>query len=106
MTDELRSILVNSERYKNFNILDKPVSLKEFAKDRDYPYIQVHSAQIFKYDDIIKDIVGFCGVCKFENNRVEPLDGDSYSDDMEILAYADFECEDGEKGLDILVEDW
>ena len=85
------------ERYKRFVILDNPVEFKDLFIDHDIPCVQLHS--LHAVDNII---VGFCGVFKWENNEIIPLDGDSYNKHVLVYGYEWFD-----QGIDILVgDDW
>lgn len=86
-------------RYKNFIKVDS-VPFKELFKDQNINFIQVHSNQ-----PCGDDIVGFCGVVRWKDNTLYPLDGDTYYDEMPVVGYKWFE-HNGEKCLDILVSDW
>lgn len=89
-------------RYENFTFLKTPVLFKDLFKDTDIEYVQVHDATPIFEDQI----VGFCGVFSWKNNKIEPLDGDSYSDNMPVLGYNWFINNFGIKCLDILVSEW
>lgn len=106
----LKDIIKNIDRYKNFTLLDKPIKFKDLYKDENIELVQIHSIESFNIQGTDKkDIVGFCGVFKWENNNIISLDGDSYSENMKVLGYDWWSNEDEhiEKGLDILVgEDW
>lgn len=106
-------VVKNSERYSDFTILDEPMSFKEFATDHgDIDLIQIHSTEMMNgYDDII----GFVGQCRWVNNTLESIDGDTYTEDMTVLGYDWFYpiTKDGSPSeysgecLDILVgDDW
>lgn len=108
MKEELKNILVNSDRYKDFTLLDKPVKFNELFKDKDIDCVQVHSTQIISYSGG-KDIVGFCGQFSWKDNKIKSLDGDNYSPHMTVFGYTWFENkEEGIKiGVDILIgNDW
>ena len=98
MTEELKSILAANERYSNFKILDTPVPFAEWAKDKDWPTVQVHDTTLYKFD-YGTDIVGFVGVFEWKDNVLTSLDGDTYNPDMPVIGYEEFE-----DGVDILVE--
>ena len=46
MDKELKDILIKSDRYKDFILLDKPIIFKELFKDEDFDVVQLHSTQI------------------------------------------------------------
>ena len=99
-----KSAIKNNERYKDFIILDEPVKFYELFDGEKYgciPCIQLHSIELCNDGDI----VGFCGVFKWENGWVIPLDGDHYYDDILVYGYSWFKCDD-ELMLDILVNEW
>ena len=98
MTEELKSVLAANERYSSFTLLDVPVPLSEWAKDKDYPTVQLHDTTVYKWDDGA-DVVGFAGVFAWEDNQLTSLDGDTYNPDMPVIGYEEF---DG--GVDILVK--
>ena len=108
-----KEIVKNSERYSDFIILDEPMSFKEFATDHgDIDLVQVHSTSVMELSNGECDIVGFAGQFRWRNNRLIPLDGDTYNEDMTVLGYdwfypvADTHLLSGEC-LDILVgDDW
>ena len=43
--------------------------------------------------------------CKVKDNKIVPLDGDSYSPNMAVVGYSEFMNGDS-LCLDLLVEDW
>ena len=98
MTEELKSVLAANERYSNFKILDTPVPFAEWAKDKDFPTVQVHDTTLYKFA-YGTDIVGFVGVFEWKDNVLTSLDGDTYNPDMPVIGYEEFE-----DGVDILVE--
>lgn len=98
MTEELKAILAANERYSDFTLLDVPVPFSTWAKDKDYPTVQVHDTTVFKWYDGV-DIIGFVGVFKWEDNQLTSLDGDTYNPDMPVIGYEEFE-----DGVDILVK--
>lgn len=105
MNNELKDILKTSDRYKNFIFLDKPVCFKDMFKDKNFDTVQLHSTQIIDVGDGMKDIVGFCGVFKWYNNKITSLDGDNYSDSFNVLGFEEFHYEENGmqlKGIDIL----
>ena len=100
MNQELKDLLKNLERYKNFTLLEDAVAFNEFFAGKDIPVVQIHDATTIGSDH--DDILGFCGVFAWENNKIQALDGDSYTADMQMIGYNWFEA-DGRKCLDILV---
>lgn len=107
---ELIDILKNSDRYKKFIFLDKPVCFKDMFKDRNFDTVQLHSTQIIDIGNGMKNIVGFCGVFKWADGKITPLDGDTYYDDFNVLGFEEFNYEKNGmklKGIDVLVgNDW
>lgn len=98
MTKELKSILAANEWYSDFTLLDSPVPFSKWAKNKNYPTVQVHDTTVFEWDDG-DDILGFVGAFKWEDNQLTSLDGDTYNPDMPVIGYEEF---DG--GVDILVK--
>ena len=98
MTEELKDILAANERYSDFTLLDSPVPFSEWAKDKDFPAVQVHDTTVYEWDGGA-DIVGFAGAFAWEDNQITSLDGDTYNPDMPVIGYEKF---DG--GVDILVK--
>jgi hypothetical protein len=52
-----------------------------------------------------EDIIGFVGAVKWENGKLTPLDGDSYTPHMPVWGFSKFEDND-RSCLDILVKEW
>lgn len=105
---EIKEIISHSNRYKGFVILNTPIAFKDLFVNKDIDVVQLHSIQTYDTGNG-KDIVGFCGVCEWKNNQLESLDGDSYSENMNVLGYEWFtnEKEGVKTGVDILVgDDW
>ena len=99
---ELKKIL--ETKYASFNLLDKPVPFDVLMKDKDFKFIQVYSTKIV---DGGNDIVGFCGEFSWIDNKLEPLDGDSYNPHMTVYGYEKWSCNLIQEGLNILVgDDW
>lgn len=102
-------IIKKEDRYKDFTILEKPIKFKDLFKDVDFDVVQLHSTQVYELKNGEKDIVGFCGLFKWKNNKIKPLDGDSYYDGFTVIGYEKFTNEeDGiNSGIDLLVgDDW
>lgn len=99
----LKKIIKNSDRYKNFTLLECPVRFKDMQADNDIDVVQLHSIE-----PCGDDIVGFCGQCTWKDNVLSPLDGDTYYDTMLVYGYEWWSNEEEgvKRGLDILVEDW
>lgn len=73
------------------------MQVKDLIKNKDYDYISWK----IKLDDADMDILGedsiFFGVCRSENGELISMDGDTYSDEEEVLSYA--EWSKPEKGI-------
>lgn len=96
-----QELVKNSERYKDFIILDKPMRFSEMFANKDIHCVQLHSTYIY-----LNTLLGFCGAFQWENNQIQSLDGDTYNKDCFVLGYHWFETQ-GQTCLDILVgEDW
>ncbi len=105
---ELKEFLKDNERYKGFTILDKPIKFEDYFADKNIDVVQLHSIETYG-DEHNKDVIGFCGVCKWKEGKIEALDGDSYTSQMTIYGYEWWSNEEEgiEKGIDILVgTDW
>ncbi len=100
MNRELKDLLKNLERYKDFTLLDEAVAFNKFFADEDIPMVQIHDTTTIGSDH--DDILGFCGVFTWKNNKIQALDGDTYTTDMQVIGYNWFGS-DGHKFLDILV---
>lgn len=98
MTEELKAIVTANDRYADFVLLDTPVPFSVWAKDKDYPTVQVHDTTVYKWEDGA-DILGFVGSFKWKDNALTPLDGDTYNELMPVIGYEEFE-----DGVDILVK--
>ena len=107
MTNEMRELVLNDERYKDFTLFEKGIPFLEWIKDKgEVKLIQVHD--ITPIEKI--DFCGFCGVFAWNGSKIESLDGDCYNEDMEILGFDTFDTTlEGKeiKAYDILVgSDW
>lgn len=103
---ELKELLKNNERYRDFHIFKNPAKFNEKFAGKDADVVQLHSIQTYGDN---KDICGFCGQCSWKNGVLTPLDGDTYSENMTVYGYKWWNDEkEGIKwGLDILVgTDW
>ena len=102
-----KEIVRKSDRYSDFKILEIPKEFKEMFLNQNISRVQVHSVQIYEASSGKLDIVGFCGSFAWARNKLDPLDGDSYNENMLVLGYQWFTDERGNKCLDILVgNDW
>ena len=107
--ETILSIIKKEDRYKDFTILEKSIKFKDLFKDVDFDVVQLHSTQVYELKNGEKDIVGFCGLFKWKNNKIKPLDGDSYYDGFAVIGYKKFTNEeDGiNSGIELLVgDDW
>lgn len=100
--NNLKNIIKNNERYKDFTVLNGPVKFKDMQAGNDIEVVQLHSIASCGEDDV----VGFCGAFSWINNTLTPLDHDSYSEETLVYGYNWFTDENGNKCLDILVEEW
>lgn len=100
----LKNLIKTNERYKDFILLNNPISFNVFAGYSDIKTVQLHN--ITPCSD--NSIAGFFGVCSWKNGKLTSLDGDSYSEKMLVYGYRWFEEEKENifKGLDIFVEEW
>ncbi len=106
MISKLRNIIEKEERYKDFTFLEKPMPFNIVFKNTDISTVQVHSSQIIEQDDYV-GLVGFCGVFSWKDNKLTPLDGDSYNEKMSILGFSWFKDDKGNRCLDVLAgNDW
>lgn len=92
------------ERYGNFAYLAKPTPFDKLFKDKNYEVVQLHDISDYTAEKGF-EVIGFCGACKWQDNVLTSLDGDSYTETMEVWGYCEFDC-DGNPGLDILVKEW
>lgn len=115
MTPVVKKILENSERYKNFTILQVPIIFKDLFPNEDFDVIQLHSIQTVVPSEELKEdmsydpFVGFCGQCRWQDKVLFPLDGDTYTPNMPVFGYERWSREEKgiKKALDILVgEEW
>lgn len=101
-----KKVISNSERYKDFTLLDKPGSFCCLFADCDIHVVQLHSTEGYETPEG-SDIVGFCGAFQWIGNKLTPLDGDSYSETVLVLGYKWFSDKEQNLCLDILVgDDW
>lgn len=102
---ELRAIIKNSDRYKDFTLLDEPIVFRDLFPGEDFDCVQVHSTQTFDLPNGGKDIIGFAGVFKYIGGIVSSLDRDSYSDTFQVIGYERFDNEayGVKNGIEVLV---
>lgn len=107
--DKLLQYVLSNERYKNFTVIE-PTVFKDLFDNKNLDIVQLFSIQPFSIDnDYEFDIVGFCGQCSWIDNKLNPLDDDSYSDNMIVYGYEYWEQDMYGKllrGVDILVLNW
>ena len=83
--------------------MEKPIEFDKTDLFSDkYTEIQIHD--VSKIPDY-PDVVGFCGVFRIEDGEIVSLDGDSYSPQMIIVGYEEFEY-DNQTWLDLLTIRW
>lgn len=105
-TDNLKKILQQSDRYRDFTMIDEPVPFSTMFEDKDIVCVQVHSAEILGKTGE-QDIIGFCGAFSWINHELKPLDGDIYNENVRVLGYKWFKNVSGDECLNILVgDDW
>ena len=91
--------IIKQERYKDFTLLSNPIPFYDWADGEDFELVQLHSLMPSGENDI----VGFCGIFSWKNNKLKNLDGDSYDEKMLVYGYHLFE----DNKVDILVgDDW
>lgn len=93
--------LKTNPKYKGFTFLPKPELFRDFFADKDYPLVQLYDMTCISENDI----VGFAGVFSWMNRKFTPLDGDSYSPDLKIWGYKEFDNAD-KHCLSILSDEW
>ena len=98
------SIFMLDKRYKGFHYLAKSQLFNELFHDQNFDAVQIHDANYHNVNGK-KVITGFCGIFKWEDNKLSPLDNDIYTEKMPVIAYNEFSHK-GKKCLDILVESW
>lgn len=66
------------------------MTVKDLIKHKDYDYISWR----IKLDEEDRDKIGeddiFFGVCRSENGKLISMDGDTYSEDEEVLSYEEW----------------
>lgn len=105
----IKRIVKENDRYEGFTTFDEVKDFSEVFRDKNFDTVQIHSLYPVSNDNPV-NICGFCGVFKWNDNKLTPLDGDSYTEHTTIWGYEEFDYEDDNsetrKGLEILVEDW
>lgn len=97
--EELKQRVLNNVRYKDFIFLEKPIEFNKTDLFSDkYAEIQLHDVSKIPG---MSDVLGFCGVFKIENGKINPLDYDSYDPEMIVIGYQEF-THDNEICLDLL----
>ena len=92
----LSDILRTDSRFSDFKLLDTPEQFGEKFKDENFDRVQV-------YLDAFPRGIIFCGVLKWQDNKIISTDGDSYNPEMFVYAYHSYTVDD-ETGLDIIVD--
>ena len=70
--------------YNGFTILSNTTPFNELFSDMDFGAVDVYLiTNLSPYEKIIT----FAGKFKWQNNQIEPLDGDSYSNNLKVFAY-------------------
>lgn len=101
----LETNLSKYKEFDNFKYLNTPQSFDSLFSDKDFPIIQLYDGTIISAGKTSIP-VGFTGSFSWIDNKIIPLDGDSYDEKMVVLAIREWE-KDEEKIMDILVEgDW
>lgn len=100
--EEIISTEHNKNRYGSFEtFVTGPIPFNEVFKDQDINTVKVHSIISLKDEEVIM----YCGVFEWRENNIISLDGDTYNEDMEVLAYK--WSVDEKTKLDIIVgDDW
>ena len=93
--------LAKMDKYKDFKFLHSPEKFVEFFKGKTFDLCQIYDLTALPDGDIC----GFAGVFSFDGDKITSLDGDYYSQEMEIWGYEEFE-KDGEHVLSVLSENW
>ena len=99
------NIIRKQDRYKGFIYFKKPVKFDEYFKNQTFDLVQLHDIDIAPCGSFI----GFCGSFSWQNNTIKPLDGDSYTPNMNIFGFREFAYDDHDEemsGLDILTDSW
>ena len=102
ISNTLKNIIIKDNRYKDFTFLDVPKAFNDMFSDIKIPRVQIHSTKLcgnkhFQY------ITGICGAFAWEDNKITPLDHDTYDDRTPVLGYEWFTGRTGDICLDILV---
>ncbi len=98
----IKRIAEMQKRYRQFVLMDNPAPFCNTPLfSEKYECIQIHDVTPVGEDDII----GFAGRCRIRDGKLVSLDGDSYSPEMIVFGYKEFENENG-ICLDLLVDEW
>lgn len=84
-------------KYQDF-IEIEPTPFNILFKDKNYETVQLHD--LTPLNDR-SDVLGFVGSFSWNENKLTPLDGDSYYSEMLVYGY-----KETDETLDILVKDW
>lgn len=90
---------------------EKPIKIFDLIKqlNKDFDVIQVRIIWKHKHKDGTEEWCDdFAGQFKIENNKIISLDGDTYSDDIDVWQWEEFENKEYgvNHGLDIYVYDF
>lgn len=97
----IRRYLRRDERYKDFKfMLKNPIPFNKLFKNQNFEVVQLHDIRTIEN---FPGIIGFCGAFKWNDNKIENIDSDTYYEDTLVYGYSIFN--DGE-AIDILVKDW
>lgn len=88
-----KQLIETNERYAGFILLDIPKKFSELFKDQNIGYVQVLSMyhpESFSENEVLD----FCGVFGWKENKLISLDGDSYNKDTTVYGFKWFsDCE-------------
>ena len=76
------------------------MTIGDLIKNKDYDYIDYRIALL---DPRFTEPI-FAGVCKSENGKLISLDGDSYSEDEEVVSWKEWSSVAVRNGLSVVVE--
>lgn len=76
------------------------MTIGDLIKDKDYDYISYRATAPIGWG--VEDV--FIGVCKSENGKLISLDGDTYYESEEVIAWEEWSKEDIPRGLTVVIE--
>lgn len=101
--EELKQRVSSTNRYEDAIFLEKPIEFDKTDLFSDkYAEFQLHD--VSKIPDY-SDVLGFCGAFRIESGEIVSLDGDSYSPQMIVVGYEEFEY-DNKTCLNLLTIRW